>query len=114
VKALGSFDTILNVACLAGVILYLWRYFSFLGYDLTEFRPASTASVVWNVLLAVGFPLVALQHHFSEETNKILVAIGISAILVPAILPEQEPPRASSTLEWIYLRTIGKAIVGLH
>jgi hypothetical protein len=44
VKALGSFDTILNVACLAGVIFYLWRYFSFLGYDLAEFRPAVLAS----------------------------------------------------------------------
>jgi hypothetical protein len=111
VKALGSFDTFLTAVCAAGGIFYLWRYFAFVGYDLEEFRPASTASVVWNILLSVGFPMLGLLHRFSDETNKTLVALGMSSILVPAILPELAPPRATSTLEWIYFRTIGKGIV---
>ena len=105
-----SFDTVLLLICVAGMIFYLWRYFEFIAYDLEKFRPASTASVLWNMVLAVGFPLLGFLGLFSDGRNKTLVAIGMSTILVPAILPELEPPKASSVLEWVYFRTIGKGI----
>jgi hypothetical protein len=111
--AFGSLNKFLNLACVAGVIFYLCRYFAFVGYDLEESRPASVISIVWNILLAVGFPLTGLRQRFSEETNRTLVAIGISTILVLAIFPEQKPPKASSALEWIYFQTLGKVIVNL-
>jgi hypothetical protein len=107
---LGLLDRFLFLLCAVGMIFYLWRYFAFVGHDLDEIRPASSASVVWNMLLAIGFPLLCFLRPFSEEKNKTLVAIGMSAILVPAILPELQPPKASSALEWVYLRTVGKAI----
>jgi len=48
----GVTTTIFNVVCLVGVITYLWRYFGFVGFDLSKFKPAPAASRVWNILLA--------------------------------------------------------------
>ena len=107
---MGSF-TFFDLIFLAAFVFYLWGYFSFVGYDLNKFRPASAVGLLWNMVLAVGFPLVGLQYRFSDgRINKTLVAIGMSTILVPAILPELEPPEPSSTLKWLYARTIGKVI----
>jgi hypothetical protein len=108
---LGSFNTFFDLLFLAACLFYLSGYFRFFGYDLNKFRPASTVSVAWNMILAVAFPLVGLQYKFANtKINKTLVAIGMSTILIPAILPELEPPEPRSTLEWIYVRTIGKLV----
>lgn len=105
-----SFDNLLNAACAVGGIFYLWRYFGFVGYDLNKFRTASTVSVLCNMVLAVGFPLVGLARVFSDETNKTLLGIGIATILLPAILPELDPPETNSVLKWMYYRTLGKVV----
>ena len=51
---MGSWNTLLQVICLTGIVTYLWRYFGFVGFDLNKFKPAPAASRVWNILLAVG------------------------------------------------------------
>jgi hypothetical protein len=102
--------TVLNVVCLAGVVIYLWRYFGFVGFDLSKFKPAPPASRVWNILLAVGFPLLGLMSSFEGSTKKTLVGIGVSTILIPALIPNLEPPESDSLVKRIYSQTIGKGI----
>ena len=102
---------ILNVICLAGVVIYLWRYFGFVGFDLAKFKPAPAVSRVWNLVLAVGFPLVGILSSFEEKTKKILVGIGITTILASAIVPDLEPPESGSIMTRIYFRTVGRLIV---
>ena len=43
---MAATTTVLNVVCLAGVVIYLWRYFGFVGFDLSKFKPAPPASRV--------------------------------------------------------------------
>jgi hypothetical protein len=65
-----------------GVVFYLWRYFGFVGYDLTRFKSLSAVSRIWSLVLAVGFPVLGLLASFKEDTRKTLVGIGIATILV--------------------------------
>jgi hypothetical protein len=106
----GSSNTLLQVICLAGIVTYLWRYFGFVGFDLNRFKPAPATSRVWNILLAVGFPLVGLLSSFEDGTKRTLVGIGISTILIPALIPDLEPPESDSLVKRIYSRTIGKGV----
>jgi hypothetical protein len=106
----GVTTTILNVVCLVGVITYLWRYFGFVGFDLSKFKPAPAASRAWNILLAVGFPLVGLASSFEDGTRKTLIGIGVATILIPALIPDLEPPESDSLVTRIYYQTIGRGI----
>jgi hypothetical protein len=76
-----------NVICLAGAVTYLWRYFGFVGFDLGKFKPAPAVSRIWNLVLAIAFPLVGILSSFEDKTKKILVGIGITTILASAIVP---------------------------
>jgi hypothetical protein len=106
----GSWNTLLQVICLTGIVTYLWRYFGFVGFDLNKFKPAPAASRVWNILLAVGFPLLGLLSSFKDGTKKTLVGIGISTILIPALIPDLDPPESDSLVRRIYSQTIGKGV----
>jgi hypothetical protein len=101
----------IDVICFAGVVTYLWRYFGFVGFDLTKFKPVSPLSRIWSLVLAVGFPLLGLLSSFEDKTRITLVGIGIMTILVPAIVPDVEPPESHSLMKQIYFRTVGKWIV---
>jgi len=102
--------TVLNIVCLAGVVIYLWRYFGFVGFDLSKFKPAPAVSRVWNIVLAVGFPIVGLVSSFEDSTKKTLVGIGVATILMPALIPDLAPPESDSLIKRIYAQTIGKGI----
>jgi hypothetical protein len=96
----------------AGVVTYLWQYFGFVGFDLTKFKPVSPLSRILKLLLAVGFPLLGLLSSFEKDKRMTLVGIGImTIILVPAIVPDLEPPESHSLMKQIYFRTMGKWIV---
>lgn len=62
-------------------------------------------------MLAVGFPVLGLVSSFQDNIRITLVGIGISTILVPAIVPDLEPPESHSLMKQIYFRTVGKWIV---
>src|ERR1700689_4061977 len=109
-RAATAMNLFLNLLCLAAVIFYLWRYFGFVGFDLTKFRPPSALSRIGNVFLAVGLPLVGLSFAMEDKQKRIVVGVGISTILVSAILPDLEPPEARSAMQWGYFRTVGKWI----
>jgi hypothetical protein len=68
-------------------------------------------SRIWSLVLAVGFPVLGLVSSFQDNIRKTLVGIGISTILVPAIVPDLEPPESHSLMKQIYFRTVGKWIV---
>ena len=68
-------------------------------------------SRIWNLVLAVGFPLLGLLSSFEDKTRKTLVGIGITTILVPAIVPDLDAPESDSLMKRIYFRTVGKWIV---
>jgi hypothetical protein len=104
----GASSAVLKVLCLAGVVIYLWRYFGFVGFDLTKFKPVSVVSRIWSLVLAVGFPLLGLLSSFEDKTRKTLVGIGIATILVPAIVPDLEAPQSDSLMKRYYFRTVGK------
>jgi hypothetical protein len=57
-------------------------------------------------VLAVGFPVLGLVSSFQDNIRKTLVGIGISTILVPAIVPDLEPPESHSLMKQIYFRTV--------
>ena len=108
---MGAASAVLNILGFAGVVTYLWRYFGFVGFDLTKFKPVSAVSRIWSLVLAVGFPLLGLMSSFEDKTRKTLVGIGIATILVPAIVPDLEAPESDSLMERIYFRTVGKWVV---
>jgi hypothetical protein len=108
---LGPSFSIVNVICFAGVVTYLWRYFGFVGFELSKFEPVSAVRRIWNLVLAIGFPLLGLLSSFEDRMRKTLVGIGIATILVPAIVPDVEAPESDSVMERIYFRTVGKLIV---
>ena len=108
---MGTSHTFLDVICLIGIIFYLWRYFGFVDFDLNKFKPVSPLSRIWKLVLAVGFPLLGLLSSFEKDKRMILVGIGIMTILVPAIVPDLEPPESHSLMKQIYFRTVGKWIV---
>lgn len=62
-------------------------------------------------MLAVGFPLLGLLSSFEKDKRITLVGIGIMTILVPAIVPDLEPPESHSLVKQIYFRTVGKWMV---
>jgi hypothetical protein len=99
----------LNLLCLSAVVVCLWRYFGFVGFNLAKLESVSSWARIWNLVLAVGFPLVGLSFFMQEDYERILVGIGISTILVPAIVPDLDPPKSGSLPEWVYFRTVGKA-----
>lgn len=108
---MGASSGVLNILCFVGVVIYLWRYFGFVGFDLTKFKPVSAVSRIWSLVLAVGFPLLGLLSSFDDKTRKTLVGIGIATILVPAIVPDLEAPESDSLMKRIYFRTVGKWVV---
>jgi hypothetical protein len=107
----GASTAVLNIICFAGVVTYLWRYFGFVGFDLTKFKPVPAVSRIWSLVLAVGFPVLGLLSSFEDKTRKTLVGIGIASILVSAIIPDLEAPESDSLMKRIYFRTVGKWIV---
>ena len=108
---MGASTAVLNIICFAGVVTYLWRYFGFVGFDLTKFKPVPAVSRIWSLVLAVGFPVLGLLSSFEDKTRKTLVGIGIASILVSAIIPDLEAPESDSLMKRIYFRTVGKWIV---
>jgi hypothetical protein len=93
------------------VVTYLWRYFGFVGFELSKFKPVPAVSRIWSLVLAVGFPVLGLVSSFQDSIRKTLVGIGISTILVPAIVPDLELPESDSLMKRIYFQTAGKWIV---
>jgi hypothetical protein len=96
------------------VALSLWMYFGFVYFDLEEFKPASRLKRGWSVIVALAFPAFALcaGTNVSDKTRLILSGIGVTTILVPAIIPDLEP-KPSSVREWLYFKTIGKLFADL-
>ena len=87
---MGPSFSVLNIVCFVRILIYLWRYFGFVGFDLTKFKPLSAVSRIWSMVPATGFPLLGLLSSFEDRTRKTLVGIGIATILVPAIVPDLE------------------------
>src|SRR6202795_5284914 len=71
---------------------------------------ANRMNRIWKLVLAVGFPLLGLLSSFEKDNRMTLVGIGIMTILVPAIVPDLEPPESHSLMKQIYFRTAGKWI----
>jgi hypothetical protein len=103
--------TFLDVICFAAVVTYLWRYFGFVGFDLSKFKPVPVVSRIWSLVLAVGLPVLGLVSSFQDNIRKTLLGIGITTILFPAIVPDLEAPESDSLMKRIYFRTVGKWIV---
>jgi|ERR1041385_82839 hypothetical protein len=97
----------LTLAWSAAVLISLWCYFGFLYFDLAEFKQASLLRKIWGMFVAFVVPLCALTLDSGNPKRIVLAGIGVTAILVPVIVPDADPPEAHSISNWIYLHTIG-------
>jgi hypothetical protein len=106
----------LLVTMIAALVLTvsLWAYFGFVYFDLNDFKPASWLKRGWSVFLALALPFFAAGAGpgVSEKTRLVLSGIGVTTILVPAIIAESER-KSSSVGEWLYVHTVGRWFVDL-
>jgi hypothetical protein len=89
------------IAWIICVPLSLWRYFDFVYFDPADFQAARRTTKIWGLIVAFLMPLIGLNLSQKLAIRHHLLAIGITAILVPAIVPQMEPEPALSAREWL-------------